>query len=1132
MSAGQFGLLKTRRFLPLFLVQFLGAFNGNVFKNALVILMTYITASRAGMNPQMLVTMAAGVFILPFFLFSATAGQLADKYEKGRLVRIIKLAEIIIMLFAAWSFYLGNIYVQLAVLFAIGTQSTFFGPLKYALLPDHLREDELMAGNGLIEAGTFLAILTGTLLGGLLILKDGGIAGISCIIIAIAFIGWWASHYIPKTVPPQPKLHINPNIFQETWRIIGYARANRDVFLSIMGISWFWLVGATFLSQFPTFTSNVIGGNEEVVTLFLIMFSVGVGVGSMLCNKLLKGEVSASYVPLGALGITLFTADIYHASKLLPVHEGALIGAMQYLGNMDYLRINIDMVMIAICAGIYIVPLYAIMQSRSAPEFRARIIASNNVLNALFMVASAIASVLMFNHGFSVTEVFLSIALLNGLVAVYICKLLPDRVLRGVLQFIFRLFFRVKIDGLSHVKKAGRPAIIIANHTSFLDAALIAAFIPEKLTFAINTQQANKWYIKPLLSLVEAFPIDPTNPLATRALIEKAKSGATIVIFPEGRLTVTGSLMKVYEGSGMIADKSGAELLPVRIDGAQYSCFSRLKGKVHIHWFPRIHMTVLEARRCEVPAELRGRNRRRVAGEKLYDIMSDMMFESSDYRRTLFQALVEARAIHGGKHVIVEDVNRTPLDYDTLITRSRVLGRVMSRLSARQARVGLLLPNTTGTIVSFFALQSVGRVPAMLNYSMGVQNILAAINVAAITEVYSSRRFVELAKLGGMIDSLIDAGVKVYYLEDVATCIGLVDKIIGVCQRGSHTHTEPDDAAVVLFTSGSEGMPKGVVLSHANIMANCNQLAARVDFGPKDIVFNALPVFHSFGLTGGTLLPILHGIRTFFYPSPLHYRIVPELVYDTNATIMFGTDTFLSGYARFAHPYDFYSVRYVFAGAEKLKDETRRLWSEKFGVRVFEGYGATETSPVLATNTPMQSKPGTVGRFMPGISCRLEDVPGVEDGKRLYVRGPNVMKGYLLADRPGHIVPPKDGWYDTGDIIAMDEAGYVTIKGRAKRFAKIGGEMVSLAAVEAYLAALWPSQHHAVISIPDDKKGEQLILVTDYEKASRDAIIRHVRQQGISELSIPRDIKIVRSVPLLATGKVDYPAVRAIIAEG
>jgi acyl-[acyl-carrier-protein]-phospholipid O-acyltransferase/long-chain-fatty-acid--[acyl-carrier-protein] ligase len=340
--------------------------------------------------------------------------------------------------------------------------------------------------------------------------------------------------------------------------------------------------------------------------------------------------------------------------------------------------------------------------------------------------------------------------------------------------------------------------------------------------------------------------------------------------------------------------------------------------------------------------------------------------------------------------------------------------------------------------------------------------------------------------------------------------------------RHTGRNATPESPAFILFTSGSEGTPKGVVLSHANIQANRHQLASRVDFGAQDTVFNCLPMFHAFGLTGGTLLPILSGIKTFYYPSPLHYRIVPELVYDTNATILFGTDTFLSGYARFAHPYDLHSVRYVFAGAEKLKEETRRLYGEKFGVRIFEGYGATETAPILTANTPMQHRAGTVGRFMPAIQWKLEPVAGIEAGGQLWVRGANIMLGYLRAEKAGVLQPPEDGWYDTGDIVTVDAEGFVTIQGRTKRFAKIGGEMVSLSAVEGAIAALWPNHAHAAVSVPDAKKGEQIVLLTTYREGTRDALIAHFRMQNISELSLPKKLLVVDAIPLLGTGKTNY----------
>lgn len=710
--------------------------------------------------------------------------------------------------------------------------------------------------------------------------------------------------------------------------------------------------------------------------------------------------------------------------------------------------------------------------------------------------------------------------------------------LRIFIRFLLQKLYKVRIEGLEHLTTAGDRVLIVANHLSFLDAALLAVFLPERPLFAVNTFIARQWWMKPFLSVARTFPLDPTNPMATKALIAELRKGGHCVIFPEGRITVTGSLMKVYEGPGMIADKAGAKVVPIRLEGAQYTPLSRLKGKVRIRLFPHITIRVLTPRDIGAPDEIQGRARRALMGRKLYDIMTDMMFESSDYRKTLFQSLLDARVIHGGGHKVAVDVERKPLGYDQIIRRSFILGAHIAKTTMRGEYVGLLLPNMTGTIAAFFALQAFGRVPAMLNFSTGAKNVVSACQTAQLRTVITARHFIETARLQPMAEEIAKAGIRIVYLEDTAAQISLADKLKGLLASlipqtyyDNVSQRQADDPAVVLFTSGSEGAPKGVVLSHTNIQSNRFQLSARVDFGPTDRIFNALPVFHSFGLTAGTILPLLSGIQVFFYPSPLHYRIVPELVYDTNSTIMFGTDTFLSGYARFANSYDFYSLRYVFAGAEKLKEETRRLYAEKYGVRIFEGYGSTETSPVLSTNTPMHYKSGTVGRLMPGIWHELEPVPGVEEGGRLKVCGPNVMLGYLLADSPGVLVPPKDGWYDTGDIVALDDNGYITIKGRAKRFAKIAGEMVSLTAAEALAAAAYPSHAHAVVAVPDPKKGEALILITTREDAQAEELIKTAKAQGVSELMVPRKIKPVASIPVLGTGKTDYVALQKMVNE-
>lgn len=1129
-------LFKTKRFLPLFVTQFLGAFNDNLFKNALVVLISFRLAMSAEMDGQILITVAAGLFILPFFLFSALAGQLADKFEKSRLIQIVKFIEIIVMGLAVVAFTTGNPYHLLGVLFLMGTQSAFFGPLKYAILPAQLKEEELVGGNGLIEAATFLAILLGSMAGGLLILADQGVQTVSILIIACALVGFVFSLFIPKAAASVPNLKINSNLFSETFKIVRQSAQSRDVFLSILGISWFWMMGATFLSQFPSFAKDVLGGNEEIVTLFLALFSVGIGIGSLLCNRLLGGEVSAKYVPLAAFGMTLFSLDLYWASEALTA-SGTMLGLEAFISHPENLRILADLIALSICGGLYIVPLYAIMQARSEETCRARVVAANNILNALFMVVSALAVTGLLAVGKTIPEVFFFMAIGNGLVALYICKLLPHTVLKAFFSTLLKLFYRVEVTGLENLAKAGERAVLVVNHVSFLDGILLGTFLPGKPMFAINTQMAEKWWVKPFLSIVDAFPLDPTNPMATKAMIKAVKEGRHCVIFPEGRITITGALMKVYEGPGMVADKSDADIVPIRIDGAQYSTFSRLRGKIRLRWFPKISITILEPRRFKVNEEIRGRARRQQIGNALYDEMSSMVFETCNHDQTLFSALIDAQTVFGKNAEVVEDIERKPLTYKRLIAGSFVLGRHLARKAEAGENVGVLLPNSNGVVATFFALQAYGRVPAMLNFSTGHKNMISACRAAQIKTVLTSRRFIKLAKLEEAAEK-ISQEAQVIYLEDIRKDIGLVDKVFGLFAATFPSFIyNPDDTAaakpaVVLFTSGSEGSPKGVVLSHRNLQANRLQLGARIDFSPADTVFNALPTFHSFGLMGGTLLPVLSGIKTFMYPSPLHYRIVPELVYDTNATIMFGTDTFLSGYGRVANAYDFYSIRYMFAGAEKVKDETRRLWADKFGVRILEGYGATETAPALSTNTPMHFKAGTVGRLLPGIEYRLEDVPGIEEGGKLFVRGPNVMLGYLRDSNPGQLEETINGWYDTGDIVEIDEHGFIKICGRAKRFAKIAGEMVSLSAVEGYVSSVWPDYQHAVVAVPDARKGEQLILVTDHAKGARTELLSFAKENGITELMVPKDIRAVDKVPLLGTGKVDYVSVQNVVSQG
>ncbi|MGB8400424.1 AMP-binding protein, partial [Bradyrhizobium sp.] len=524
----------------------------------------------------------------------------------------------------------------------------------------------------------------------------------------------------------------------------------------------------------------------------------------------------------------------------------------------------------------------------------------------------------------------------------------------------------------------------------------------------------------------------------------------------------------------------------------------------------------------KVDTALKGKNRRQAAGLALQDIMTDSAVMTAPIDMTLFEALVLAKTTRDTGRPAVEDPLGTKLSYKKLIIGAQVLGAKIAPLAPQGAAVGVLLPNSAGVAVTFFALQSIGRIAAMLNFTAGAANVVSACKAAKVDVVLTSRTFVEKGHLEALIDALRTVA-KVVYLEDVRATITLADKVKGLIAGGRPAvEIDPNSPSAILFTSGSEGTPKGVVLSHRNLLANCAQSLTRVACNGSDKVFNALPVFHSFGLTAGLLMPLTGGIPVYLYPTPLHYRIIPELVYGSNATILFGTDTFLAGYARVAHPYDFARVRLVLAGAEAVKDRTRQLYMERFGVRILEGYGVTETAPVLAINTPLANKSGTVGRLSPLMEARLDPVPGITEGGRLYVRGPNVMLGYYRAENPGVLDMPVDGWHDTGDIVTIDAQGFIAIKGRAKRFAKIAGEMVSLSAVEALSAELWPQLITVVVSLPDARKGERIVLLTTDAACTREAFSQFARRKGATELMVPAEILVVEKIPLLGSGKPDY----------
>jgi acyl-[acyl-carrier-protein]-phospholipid O-acyltransferase/long-chain-fatty-acid--[acyl-carrier-protein] ligase len=706
--------------------------------------------------------------------------------------------------------------------------------------------------------------------------------------------------------------------------------------------------------------------------------------------------------------------------------------------------------------------------------------------------------------------------------------------IKGALRGLTRLIFRVTMHGDESVFKNERT-LIVANHESFLDGLLLALFLPVEATFVVHTTVARNPVIKWLLRYIPHLAVDSASPLAIKVICKVVEAGTPVIIFPEGRLTVTGSLMKVYDGAAFIAAKTGAVIVPTRIEGAGQSYFGRLAGIYPRKLFPKITITIQPRRHIAMPELPSAKQRRRRSGEMMRGILLDMLVATRPHR-SLFEAFLDAKATFGSGYKLVEDVRLEEESYGSLLRMSLALGRLLTKLTSKDEVVGVVMPNAAPTLGLILGLSAARRVPAMLNYTAGPDGLQAACTAANIHKVVVSRAFIEKARLGALVEGL--SHLEWIYLEDLRPRLSLGDKLwIVACQRFPRVAMQaqtPDDPAVVLFTSGSEGKPKGVVHTHASLLSNIAQIRSVADFTPLDKFMVALPLFHSFGLACGAIMPLVSGCKVFLYPSPLHYRVIPEIVYDRNCTVLFGTSTFLANYGKFAHPYDFGRLRYVVAGAEKLSDDVRRLWLDKFGIRILEGYGVTECAPVIAVNVPMACRTGSVGQLVPGMEYSLEPVTGIAHGGALHVKGPNVMKGYLLYDNPGVIQPPHsigEGWYATGDIVEFDADDFIHIRGRVKRFAKIAGEMISLEVVERIAAQAAPGFAHAASSRPDAAKGEAIVIFTTAPRLLRDQLGAAARALGAPELAVPRDIRPLAAIPLLGSGKTDYVQLKELAAK-
>ncbi|AEG32392.1 AMP-binding protein [Thiomicrospira cyclica] len=711
---------------------------------------------------------------------------------------------------------------------------------------------------------------------------------------------------------------------------------------------------------------------------------------------------------------------------------------------------------------------------------------------------------------------------------------------RGLIKFWAKRWYRIEVRGLEHYhqRPQDRPLLIVANHVSLLDGPLIDGFIPGSTTFMIDAAHTQGWFRSILLRLGRYITTDLHSPMAAKHLIKALEAGEQVMIFPEGRISTQGGLMKIYSGAGLVADKTGAAVLAVHIEGAQWSHASYLDGRVR--WLrrsrrPKITLTLSPAEPLAIDPQLRGRARHQAYQKAMLQRLQASHFQASWQPGSLWQAFDQAvtNQWSTGRWQGVDDALGTKLSYKKARLGARVLGSKLAQLCP-ESNIGVMLPNSAGVLVTFWALQSQAKLPAMLNFTAGEAALISACKTAQLQRVLTSRRFIKLAGLQA-IEQALAAHIEWIYLEDVRETISLVDKLSALARPSRSLpgyQQAADHPAVILFTSGSEAAPKAVLLSHQNLLANIAQVGSQFALLPGDGVFNALPTFHSFGLTAGLLWPVLAGAKLTLYPSPLHYHQIPEAVYQSNARVFFATDTFYKGYARRADPYDFNQVEVLVAGAEPLSAQTRELYAQKFGKTILEGYGVTEASPVVAVNTPQARQDGSVGRLLPGLVYRLEPVEGLSEGGRLWIKGPNVMLGYWFETAAGELVAPPDGWYDTGDLARIDAQGFIWLLGRAKRFAKIAGEMVSLVAIEQAIAPiLAPDKLGVAVRVSDSKKGEKIVLVSNDAHLSLGQVQQVLAQAGMNELAWPKLIYWREQIPLLGSGKIAYQQLDQWVAE-
>src|SRR5579864_2465614 len=1119
-------------FWSLVVTQFQGAFNDNAYKNLVVFLILGTGLAKA--DRDRLVLVAGALFSVPFILFSMTGGFLADRFSKRTVTIGTKLFEIAVMVLASAGLAWQNLDMEMAAIFLASTQAAFFGPSKYGLLPELLPEAKLSWGNGVIELGTFLAAIAGLVSGAFLADVFHGRQGWSGLIfIGLSLFGLLFSLGITRVpaADPAKKFHANP--IGDLWVQLRLIRQDRVLWLAILGNTYFWFLGALLTANIVFYGSDVLHISSTRTGMLQAAVAIGIGLGSLAAGYLSSGKVEYGLIPLGSVGMTVF-------------------GVLLSRRSLSFVEVLALLAALGFSAGFFAVPVNALIQHRPDEKDKGGVIAAANLLSFVG-IGGAAGVYYVFQHylHLSPSAIFLSVSLVTVAATGYVLYLLPDALLRLLLWIATHTLYRIHLTGRENVPAKG-GALLVPNHVSMVDAVLLIASIDRPIRFLMFKGSYDHWLVKPFAKIMEVIPI--SSQLRPRELIHSLRTatqalhdGEVVCIFPEGQMTRIGQMLPFRRGMERIMKGVDAPIIPVNLGGVWGSIFSFERGRFLWKLPHRIPYPVTVTFGKPMPSTTGAQEVRQAVQE----LGAEAYLARKRYMRTLHRSFVQTARRHPFRFAMAD--GRTPkLTFGGALMRTVFLARRLRPVWSDQKMVGILLPpSVPGALVNLAALL-MGKVPVNLNYTASTEVLASCARQCELKTVITSKAFLERVHL--------EVPAQAIMLEDLAEQPRLVERLTAALiswllpvravekSVGAHRKTVLDDIATIIFSSGSTGDPKGVVLAHYNVASNVEQLNQVFMLGEHDRVLGILPFFHSFGFTGTLCLPTAIGVGVVFHPSPLESGAIGALVSQYAVTFLLATPTFLQSYTRCCQPEDFGSLQYLMAGAEKLPERTSIAFEDRFGLRPLEGYGCTECAPAVTVNTrdfraaqfrQVGAKRASIGHPLPGISVRIVNpetftpLPPGEAGL-LLVRGPNVMQGYLnLPEKTAEVL--RDGWYNTGDIATMDEEGFVRITDRMSRFSKIAGEMVPHIKVEEKLQELSGAteQTFAVTAVPDEKKGERLIVLHTLPEDKLGACLGLLAKSDLPPLWKPRPDQFVHveTLPYLGTGKLDLRRLKEIAVQ-